>query len=260
MRHNHTVLKSLDAMKRTFDGSKGGVSPPPLKRRIESTTTSKTYLRRQECLSPYLQRIDRAVSSFFTPASQKVPERLTWRIVDRSLIVAKYDASHSDVRSQSISTPRRIAAFDLDDTVIKPTGAKWARSATSWKWWDPCVPGKLRELHRDGFLVVLLSNQAIVSLKDQDTTSLRNFKSCMGSMLPQLDIPISVYAATGQDKYRKPRTGMWHELLEDYDLEETGSVDMEGSVFVGDASGRPKTDFRPKDHSSSDRLAHVVAS
>lgn len=156
--------------------------------------------------------------------------------------------------------PRKIAAFDLDDTIIKPTGAKWARSATSWKWWDPSVPGKLRELHRDGILIIIVSNQAVISLKEKDTTSLRNFKLCLGSLLPQLDIPISVYAATGQDKYRKPRTGMWHEMLEDHDLDAPGAVDLEGSIFVGDASGRAKSETRPKDHSSSDRSEGALVS
>lgn len=179
---------------------------------------------------------------------------MTWTIVEHSLIVAKYDiATKNTTEKVPAIHPRKIAAFDLDDTIIRPTGAKWARHASSWKWWDPCVPGKLRELHGDGFLVVIVSNQATISLKEKDTTSLRNFKLCLGSILPQLDIPISVYAATGQDKYRKPRIGMWHEMLEDHDLDAPGAVDHENSIFVGDASGRAKRDTRPKDHSSSDR-------
>jgi bifunctional polynucleotide phosphatase/kinase len=189
-----------------------------------------------------------------------VPDKLTWRIVEDSLITAKYDTSTKDVTKKAPAAgPRKIAAFDLDDTIIKPAGAKWARNASSWKWWDPCVPGKLRELHRDGYLVVIVSNQAIISLKEKDTTSLRNFKLCLGSMLPQLDIPISVYAATGQDNYRKPRIGMWLEILEDHDLDAPDAVDYEGSIFVGDASGRAKTDTRPKDHSSADRFAGTLA-
>jgi bifunctional polynucleotide phosphatase/kinase len=199
------------------------------------------------------------VASFFTPTSQKAPDKLTYRIIDRSLIIAKYEAStQENIKPVPPGTPRKIAAFDLDDTVISPAGAKWARNAASWRWWDPCVPGKLGQLHRDGFLVVILSNQAVISLKEKDTLSLRNFKQCLASLLPQLDIPISVYAATGQDKYRKPRIGMWQELLEDYDLEKPGAVDLEGSVFVGDASGRPKTDTKLKDHSSSDRSVYLL--
>ena len=199
------------------------------------------------------------MANFFTPTSQKIPEKLTWRIVEHSLIIAKYEGSGNHETKQDVAAgSRKIAAFDLDDTIIKPSGAKWARSASSWKWWDPCVPGKLKELHRDGFLIVIISNQAVISLKEKDTTSLRNFKLCLASMLPQLDIPLSVYAATGQDKYRKPRIGMWHEMLEDHDLNAPGAVNHEESVFVGDASGRAKTDTRPKDHSSSDRYASTL--
>jgi DNA 3'-phosphatase len=63
----------------------------------------------------------------------------------------------------------------------------------------------------------------------------------------QLDIPLSIYAATQADEYRKPRTGMWKELMEDYDLDLDDRLDLKGSFFVGDAAGRPA------DHSCSDR-------
>ncbi|KAJ5672342.1 hypothetical protein N7507_001469 [Penicillium longicatenatum] len=60
-----------------------------------------------------------------------------------------------------------------------------------------------------------------------------------------LRLPISVYAATEDDNYRKPRTDMWKEFVDDYDLDVVG-IDKTNSIFVGDAAGRPK------DHSSSD--------
>jgi bifunctional polynucleotide phosphatase/kinase len=69
----------------------------------------------------------------------------------------------------------------------------------------------------------------------------------------QLDIPISIYAATEKDTYRKPRTGMWSELLEDYDIHSPGDVDLENSIFVGDAGGRNAGNGKPKDFSCSDR-------
>ena len=31
------------------------------------------------------------------------------------------------------------------------SGNVFAKSATDWKWWNPCVPDTLRELHRDGY-------------------------------------------------------------------------------------------------------------
>jgi bifunctional polynucleotide phosphatase/kinase len=198
------------------------------------------------------------VASFFKPASQKEPEKVVWRTVDNSLIIGRYDASNPSPQQRTL--PVKIAAFDLDDTLLVPVqGKTWNRSATSWKWWDASVPGKLRSLHDEGYLVVILSNQSTISLKDnkkslqKDMASLTNFKSQLNSVFSQLDFPISVYAATSQDKYRKPRVGMWETVLEDYDLQAEGAVDLTKSFYVGDAAGREKTDKRRKDHATSDR-------
>ncbi|OAP60962.1 polynucleotide kinase 3'-phosphatase [Fonsecaea erecta] len=229
-------------MKRSAPTPAGSVSPPLIRRKIESATTSK------------------AVASFFKPASQKEPEKLVWRTIDHSLIIGRYNAPQNPPQPRTL--PVKIAAFDLDDTLVAPnTGNKWARSAVSWKWWDPSVPGRLKSLHDDGYLIVILSNQSAISLKDnsksktlkKDMASLTNFKSQATSILRQLDLPISIYAATAQDRYRKPRLGMWEEMLEDYDLQAEGAVDMTNSFYVGDAAGRDKTDKRRKDHATSDR-------
>ena len=197
------------------------------------------------------------MASFFKPASQKEHEKLTWRIVNNSLVVGRNDADNliSGVRSD----PTRIAAFDLDDTLITATGNKWDRSSTSWKWWDPCVPARLRSLRSEGYLVTILTNQGNISLKDnpkigsKDSLSLGNFKKQLASICQKLDFPITVYAATGQDQYRKPRIGMWQQVLADHHLHQDSNVDMLGSFYVGDAAGREKTGLRRKDHATSDR-------
>lgn len=119
--------------------------------------------------------------------------------------------------------------------------------------------------------MVILSNQAGITLhpdpkaKGPKTSKrLPQWKQKVNAILSQLDIPTSVYAATGKDIFRKPRTGMWKELCEDYDLAEQ-DVDKDGSFFVGDAGGRiavPATANSKavaKDFSCSDRnLAHNV--
>ena len=79
-----------------------------------------------------------------------------------------------------------------------------------------------------------------------ESKSLTNFKERAAAVLNDLEIPLSVYAATENDEYRKPRLGMWSEFVEDYDLDVTG-VDLAQSFFVGDAAGRPG------DHSQVDR-------
>lgn len=114
----------------------------------------------------------------------------------------------------------------------------------------------------NSYIVVLISNQGAIRLKaNEKAPSAHNgrlsaWKRKVTSVLNQLDLPISIYAATGFDTYRKPRTGMWHELLEDNDLSGPNSVDMEESFFVGDAGGRIAGNGFAKDFSSSDRYLH----
>ncbi|MCJ1286991.1 hypothetical protein MMC26_006338 [Xylographa opegraphella] len=224
------------------------LSPPPVKRKIASTTTKK------------------AVATFFTPTSKKDPDRITWRIISGTLIHGKHKPKSDNIlecRGHS-NKKRKVAAFDFvsrhDSTLIRTSsGNVFGRNAADWQWWDPCVPGKLRKLYEDGYLVVILSNQGGISLRSDSKTakadqkSLTQFKLKLSHVFEHFDFPISIYAATARDQYRKPRIGMWKELLEDHDLDEGDGPDLRSSIFVGDAAGRGGKGGVKEDHSSSDR-------
>lgn len=105
------------------------------------------------------------------------------------------------------------------------------------------------------FLLVVLTNQSGILLKPTNkinTKRLTEFKRKATAVFTQLDLPITTYAATTHDKYRKPRTGMWEQLLEDHGLA-TSDIDFENSIFVGDAGGRQTNGKILKDFSCSDR-------
>ena len=96
--------------------------------------------------------------------------------------------------------------------------------------------------------------------KAQFTTRLANFKQKCSAVLTQLDIQTAIYAATGRDVYRKPRTGIWKEICDDFDLDDE-DIDLQGSFYVGDAGGRLQEGTGKsavaKDFSCSDRnFAH----
>lgn len=111
----------------------------------------------------------------------------------------------------------------------------------------------------------MISNQGGISLKPDTKapkshqTKYAAFKSKVSAVFGQLDIPISIYAATEKDIFRKPRTGMWKELLKDYDIHLPGDLDLEQSIFVGDAGGRQAGGGKPKDFSCSDRYGATLS-
>ncbi|KAL1383230.1 polynucleotide kinase 3 phosphatase-domain-containing protein [Phyllosticta capitalensis] len=223
------------------------VSPPPVKRRQTSTTTRETGVTR---LMPG------------SKLTSQEPEKIGWTIVQESLLIGTYQASTATPLAESHG-PRRLAIFDLDGTLITPaSGNKFGRDASDWKWWNSGVPTTLRELHEKGYLVAIVSNQSGINLNSKaavkapktDNKRLETFKSKATAILSQLDLPISIYAATAKDEFRKPRPGMWRQLLDSNDLGGPGKVDMAKSFFVGDAGGRPATSgSKKKDFSCSDR-------
>lgn len=156
--------------------------------------------------------------------------------------------------------------------IATASGNRFARDAKDWKWWHPTVPTRIKDLNSEGYVydgswvdgghdeligarfqVVVVSNQKKISLQKEikagrsESKSLTTFKEKATAVMRQLDVPLSLYAATQYDEYRKPRMGMWKELVEDYDLDVDSSLDLQSSFFVGDAAGRPG------DHSCSDR-------
>lgn len=131
----------------------------------------------------------------------------------------------------------------------------------------------------NSYRVVILSNQGGLKLhpdpKDPKGKApkntgemVSNFKQKCSAILAMLDIPTTVYAATGKDIFRKPRTGMWKEMCADYGIPES-EIDLSSSMFIGDAGGRiaqlvtkpgsVKASSVAKDFSCSDRnLAHNI--
>ena len=127
----------------------------------------------------------------------------------------------------------KIAAFDLDNTLIETvSGRKFARDIYDWKLMVH-VKRKLKELHSNGYRVVIFTNQAsIVTGK----LTKEDFTKKITAIATSIDVPLISFAATSHDMYRKPCTGMWSYLLE----HENNSVvpDASCSFFVGDAAGR----------------------
>lgn len=261
-----------------------------------------------------LNLIETAVASFFTPSSQKPPEKITWQErapaedAPNSLVVGKYQPVKDSAKDQpkigGDIKRHKIAAFDFVSWTSAPPRARlltchatirtqllyrrlqerslqpmptigsggirlflplcgnctWKMG--TWKQYGALKAACRSSLH--SFRVVVLSNQGGISLKPDtkapksNVSKLSSFKTKVLAVFGQLDIPISIYAATGKDMYRKPRTGMWVELLEDYGIS-PDDLDIDNSLFVGDAGGRDAFNGHPKDFSCSDRCVFYTS-
>lgn len=137
----------------------------------------------------------------------------------------------------------KIAGFDMDSTLIETkSGAKFAKNADDWVYWNPCVPEKLRELVKEGFAIVIFTNQKGISTGQ---TKAQDIKTKIENIAKDVGVEMHAVIATKDDAYRKPGTKMW-----DLFIQNNGNVKLAESFYCGDAAGRK--DGKKKDFSDSD--------
>jgi bifunctional polynucleotide phosphatase/kinase len=168
----------------------------------------------------------------------------TWSFVD-SVIIGKYNAL-----TESTRVITKVAAFDIDGTIIKTkSGNIFANNETDWKFFDKSVPNKLVELYEDGYQIIFISNQLGIS---KGKINIDEWKKKIDSVCVKIGCPIEIYAATDNNFYRKPMTGIWDEYVCYNTNNNTNNDELKTSskyekcFFVGDAAGRKK-DFSDTD-------------
>lgn len=136
----------------------------------------------------------------------------------------------------------RIAAFDLDNTLIKTkSGNTFSISPDDWDFMFNVVE-TLVDLSEE-YIIIIFTNQLGIST---GKNTLDEFQQKLSQVIKQLPIITTVCIATAKDVYRKPFTGMWtfvRGLLAQMKITE---VDLDNSFYVGDALGRPN-DFSNSD-------------
>jgi len=148
----------------------------------------------------------------------------------------------------NINSPAKIAAFDMDGTLIKTkSGRLHPINRGDWLWWHESVPKKLKGLHNDGYKIVIFTNQAGIA---KGRTSYDTIAGKIKDMSRDLGLPIQAFIAGDTNQYRKPHARMWEEMVENHNE----GAEIKKAFYVGDAAGRPKSKERSKrDFSCSDR-------
>jgi bifunctional polynucleotide phosphatase/kinase len=116
----------------------------------------------------------------------------------------------------------KIAAFDLDWTIIRPKSVgTFLKDVDDWTWYRPSVPEKIKSMHEKGFKIFIFTNQTREFKKD----TIRN-------VISHFDFPITVGIGFGKnDPLRKPNRALFDKYV-------TEEWDHNSSVYVGDANSK----------------------
>eukprot|EP01066_Platyproteum_vivax_P012996 Platyproteum_vivax@DN5914_c0_g1_i7.p1 len=170
-----------------------------------------------------------------------------WKEIDSSLWYIDYGTKGCD----------KIAGFDMDQTLINVKGtSKFPKDRNDWVLWDEKIPQVMKKFQKDGFKIVIFTNQKGVTV---GKTTLEAILGKIDDLQEALDVPLAAFVLTDDNKYRKPCTAAW-DLLED-EYNDNVKVDRTASFYCGDAAGRAKGGEGPsgvlrkkKDHSQGDLL------
>ena len=187
------------------------------------------------------------LSPLLTPLPYSTPCLHSWSIHSNGTLLV--------LDGPDIKAFDKIAAFDLDDTLIRTkSGKRFSTGPTDWKWKFAPVPEKIKTLHGEGYKVLIFSNQKGISIGKQ---TIENITTKVSDIVKSLGIPIQVFIATADNKYRKPWPNSWRFFLKRCSETPPTEINLKGSFYCGDAAGRRKAwDGNPKtkkDFSCSDR-------
>uniref|UniRef100_A0A8D8VVP4 Bifunctional polynucleotide phosphatase/kinase n=3 Tax=Cacopsylla melanoneura TaxID=428564 RepID=A0A8D8VVP4_9HEMI len=150
----------------------------------------------------------------------------TWDYVDNGKLLV--------FTSNGVSSKSKIAAFDLDGTLITTKSGKvFPVDTHDWKLLFPNVETVLKQYIEDDYKIVIFTNQGGIGKKK---TSSRDFQKKAEAVIKAVNVPVQVFIATQNDKYRKPVLGMWDYLTEEKN--NSIGINQSESFYVGDAAGR----------------------
>ncbi len=142
----------------------------------------------------------------------------------------------NDQENKDLKNEQPIASFDLDGTIINCKGKNvFPKHEQDWKYTYLNVKTTLQAVCKT-HQIVIFTNQNWGSKIEK----IQLFKRRFEHVAKDLNIPITLFAALDNNKFRKPQTGMFELFLQQM------HIDKKHSFYVGDAAGR-KNDYNDTD-------------
>jgi len=260
---DQVILRHMDTIQLLEDQYKYLVifnpPPPPPKLNVKENNSKE---------SPVAKPVKRSLEKNSEVCSKKKKMSVTddrdipWFHIDKGSIFQQkeawdwsrcYEGKLLVMCSHKAKQSSKIAAFDIDGTIITTQSGKvFPTDKHDWKLLYSEIPGKLKQLHSDGYRIVFITNQAGIGkgkVKESD------FREKAENIARKVGVPLIIIISTAERGFfRKPRPGIWYWLRNVANKDDV--IDVENSFYCGDAAGRRVgwAHKRKKDFSCSDRL------
>jgi len=140
------------------------------------------------------------------------------------------------VRTVGSCSPKdKVAGFDLDQTLVQWRCAGWPSRPEHYELWSSAVIEKCRQLHDNGYKLVVFSNQGGIknALNGKKAGTVKGIIDWIAKLV---DRPLFAVCSTKKSSgYHKGESAMW-EVMENY-CNCGKQVRPDLSFFVGDADG-----------------------
>ena len=132
------------------------------------------------------------------------------------------------------STKTKVAAFDMDGTILLTFGVRHASNFGDLQLWSSTVLDKIRSLHDDdGYRIVLITNQGGIrtQLDGKKATFIR---SVIDWLAHEIDRPFNAVVSCQSDSgFHKGNAGMWS--VAEQKFNGGNEFDLGRSFYVGDS-------------------------
>lgn len=135
----------------------------------------------------------------------------------------------------------KVAAFDLDSTLIKTkSGKTFAINESDWEWFSPNVPSILNNYYEKEYRIMIITNQAGIKKSSAKLSTFQQKVTQIESHLLKIypKFKFEVVCLNHKNVFRKPYPTLIDRIF-------FNGVDS-SSFYCGDAAGRPS------DHSDTD--------
>ena len=164
---------------------------------------------------------------------------------------------NSDViygQSCNFEPKSKLAMFDMDGTIIETKrrkkrrrgkkGSNYPVDSDDWVFFNEEVVPKIQELYKNGYSIVIFTNQKGISL---GFVAAEELQQKIEKFVKELGVEAAAFLASHDNEYRKPGVGMFNLYIKIF-YKNIEHIDLKQSFYVGDAAGRDK------DHSNCDKL------